>query len=281
MSTVGVFAGQTLRGISALLLTSALAAGCDDEGLPPPSDVLADSEGDEDEEDGDDDDAHDDDDDDSHGDDDDDDDDDDSHGDDDDDDVPPGDDDDDDDDDVPPGDDDDDDVPPGDDDDDDDSEPTETCDDNQFNLAPYGWAEASSEFSGWFSSYPADLSIDGSIGTSWFSAGPEEDGTQSTYEFILMHDHCMDEIEIIGNAAHENTDFQIGYGYEWVTVEIRDTANDTVFLEEYSMEGSPDPTLTIDTGGVLGHRVILHWSGHESNDCGGFSELVVNGRSKL
>ena len=39
--------------------------------------------------------------------------------------------------------------------------------------------------------------------------------------------------------------------------------------------------LSIDTGGVLGHKVVLHLTGHESPDCGGFSELRIHGRAPL
>ncbi|MEM6992095.1 MAG: hypothetical protein AAF721_16410, partial [Myxococcota bacterium] len=167
------------------------------------------------------------------------------------------------------------------DDGDDDGSTAEPCGGTSASLVPIGWGDASSVFEGWFSSYPADLSLDGDVGTSWFSAGPEADGSASTYEFVVTQDHCIDTIEIEGNGAHENSDFHIGFGFESVTVEVLDTANEVVFSEEYSMVGSPDALVAVDAGGVLGHRVRLSFEGHESQECGGFSELRVEGRERL
>lgn len=155
------------------------------------------------------------------------------------------------------------------------------CEPNGVSLIPSGWADASSVFEGWFSSYPADLAIDGDVSTSWFSAGSEVDGATSTYEFIMTDDHCIDELEIIGNGSHENSDFHTGFGFDSLVVEVLDTGNRVVFTGEYPLLGSPDDTQVIDVGGVLGHRVRLSYSEHESPDCGGFSELRVTGRGQL
>ena len=174
---------------------------------------------------------------------------------------------------------------------DDDGDPTDgdtgepaddPCDTSAYNLAPSGFVSASSVFDPWFGApYDPELSIDGSTSTSWFSNGPEHDGTASTFEWYVQHNHCLDLLVIRNNAEHEEPDFQQGFGFETVVVEVFDTSGDAVYTETHDLGGTPDPELEIPLDGVPAHRVLLSFSGHESPDCGGFSELVIQGRDEL
>ncbi len=157
--------------------------------------------------------------------------------------------------------------------------PIEACAGATMNITQEGNVIASSVFDSLFGpAYEADLSVDGNVATSWFSAGPNEDGTESTYEWYTQLDHCIDGIGIISNAMHANPDFQQGFGFEAATIEILDSSGATVFTEDVDLSGTPDPDITIEPGGVLGNQVVLKLRGHESEDCGGFAELVIDGR---
>jgi hypothetical protein len=163
-----------------------------------------------------------------------------------------------------------------------DSGVTDECDSHAFNVASIGWVSASSVFDPWFGSpYSPELSIDDNMGSSWFSAGPEPDGTPTIYEWYVQQDHCLDTIEIVGNGDHDEVDFRQGYGYETMVVEVFDTSGSPVYTESFDLSGTPDPTVSIDLDGTLAHRVVLQLSGHEAADCGGFSELVIVGREAL
>lgn len=152
------------------------------------------------------------------------------------------------------------------------------CSGDGSNITSIGWVEVSSVFDPFFgSSYPADLSVDGNQGTSWFSAGPESDGAPTFFKWITQSNACIQELQIIGNGNHNNADFRQGFGFESVTVRMYDTSGSEVFRETYGLPGTPDPTVEVVTGGVEAHRIELYLDGHESNDCGGFSELMVYG----
>lgn len=157
-------------------------------------------------------------------------------------------------------------------------EPSDPCSGDVAEITGGGWVRASSYFSGWFSDYPAELSLDGDRSTSWFSEGIAVDGDVSTYEWYTTDDHCIDHITIYGNSENEDEDFRTGFGYESVTIIVKDSSGDTVYEETVSLEGTPDPTIDLAPDAVLGNQVILELSGHESPDCGGFSELSVLGR---
>ncbi len=158
---------------------------------------------------------------------------------------------------------------------------SDSCTESTANITQQGNVLASSVFDTLFGpAYEADLAVDGDIATSWFSAGPGEDGTESTYEWYTQQDHCIDEIAIISNALHANPDFRQDFGFESGLLEIIDTAGRVAFSEPLDLPGTPDPDVRIDTGGVLGNQVRLRLMGHESEDCGGFAELVIDGRAQ-
>ncbi|MCR9159700.1 MAG: hypothetical protein ACE37F_05075 [Nannocystaceae bacterium] len=158
-------------------------------------------------------------------------------------------------------------------------EPSDPCVGESANITQDGNVLASSVFDTLLGpAYAAELSVDGDISTSWFSAGPNEDGTESTYEWYTSFDHCIDGISVISNAMHANPDFHQGFGFESATVEIVDSSGDTVYAQDVDLSGSPDPDIVLEPGGVLGNQVILRLRQHESEDCGGFAELAIDGR---
>lgn len=157
--------------------------------------------------------------------------------------------------------------------------PTDPCSGGTTNITQEGNVLASSVFDTLLGpAYEAELAVDGDVATSWFSAGPSADGTESTYEWYTQLDHCIDGVAVIGNAMHSNPDFREGFGFESATLEVLDTSGDTVFSQELDLSGTPDPDQVIDTGGVLGNQIVLRLRGHESEDCGGFAELAIDGR---
>jgi hypothetical protein len=128
-----------------------------------------------------------------------------------------------------------------------------------------------------FPKYPPILSVDGDPSTSWFSTGPE--GGPSAYTWTLSEERCIYGIVIRGNALHSNPGFREDFGFGAVTVTVLDIAGDVAFSELSELAGTPDPDVVLDAGGVVGSRVVLEFTGHESIDCGGFSELEVTGDS--
>lgn len=157
-------------------------------------------------------------------------------------------------------------------------EPSDPCVGDTTNITQQGNVLASSVFDSLLGpAYEADLSVDGDISTSWFSAGPNADGTESTYEWYTAFDYCIDGIAIISNAMHANPDFHEGFGFESATVEVVDSSGDVVYSEDIDLSGTPDPNVVVEPG-VQGNQIRLRLRGHESEDCGGFAELAIDGR---
>ena len=155
------------------------------------------------------------------------------------------------------------------------------CAGDTVNITQSGEVLASSVFDTLLGpAYEADLAIDGNIGTSWFSAGPSEDGVESTFEWYTQFDHCIDGVALISNSMHANPDFHEGFGFEAATLEVIDQSGSVVFEEEIDLSGTPDPDIILDTGGVLGNQVRVRFREHESEDCGGFAELAIDGRTQ-
>ena len=140
------------------------------------------------------------------------------------------------------------------------------------NITTDGNVTATSEFDG----FPAPLSVDGSLSTSWFSTGPEGGGAPSVYTWSLPVERCVNRIIVADNAAHGNDEFRQGFGFNSATVRV--VNGDTPVYEELvPLPNDPDGEFVVDTGGVVATRVLLELSGHENPSCGGFSELTVIG----
>jgi hypothetical protein len=132
---------------------------------------------------------------------------------------------------------------------------------------------SSSEFPG--GDFPADLAIDGDPTTSWFSAGPRDDGV-TVFGWVPAETLPVqiDSITIVSNELHP--EFPTGYGFEEVTVDVSDAEFNIVFTETLSLSGTPDPTVVV-TPNVRASFVSLTFRGSEALDCGGFAELIIIG----
>jgi hypothetical protein len=139
-------------------------------------------------------------------------------------------------------------------------------------IAFEGSVVASTEFSG---SFEAELSVDGDLSSSWFSSGPENNGVPSIYTWTGTRDDCFESISISGNAQHSNSSFRTDFGFGQATILILDASDDPVFSETVQLPGTPDPDRIVMPG-VMGRKVQIEFLGHESDDCGGFSELIIN-----
>ncbi|MEM6290106.1 MAG: hypothetical protein AAGA54_02540 [Myxococcota bacterium] len=140
------------------------------------------------------------------------------------------------------------------------------------NITTDGNVSATSEFNG----FPAPLSVDGSLSTSWFSTGPEGGGAPSVYTWSLPVARCVNRIIVADNAAHSNAEFREGFGFNSATVRVID-GDIPVYEELIPLPNDPDGEFVVNTGGVVATRVLLELSGHENPSCGGFSELTVIG----
>ncbi len=146
------------------------------------------------------------------------------------------------------------------------------CEGLMQNVTDQGTVTASTEFNG----YPAGDSVDGSLATSWFSTGPEGGGGPSVYSWSTVTDRCINRIEVDDNAGNSNNDFRTGYGFASAVVRV--LQDDLVVFEEtVQLPGTPDGPFAVETGGLLGSRVLIELVGHENESCGGFSELRVIG----
>lgn len=149
------------------------------------------------------------------------------------------------------------------------------CDARLDNLTDIGTVSASSVFTG----FPSALSVDGDQSTSWFSRGSDfkGDDNPSTYTWEIGATRCISSIILRNNSANTNPDFQQGYGFQSVTVRVFVGVGELVYEETFELPGTPDPLVTVETGDVIGSRIVIQWDGHENPSCGGFSELEVWG----
>ncbi len=136
-----------------------------------------------------------------------------------------------------------------------------------------GVAEASSVFDDNFQAY---LSVDGNFATSWFSSGPEPGNLPTIYTWSVLDPHCIAQVTITGNGLHSNQNFQEQFGFENMVLRVYDQDDTLMFQQMYGMGGTPDPPV-LAFPGVWGTRVELELFDHESDNCGGFSELEIVG----
>ncbi len=138
-------------------------------------------------------------------------------------------------------------------------------------IASEGTVDASSIYD---STFPASLVLDGDLRTSWFSAGPEADGT-STFVWTGIQEDFIASIDLISNRENEVVAFRTGYGFGEVLVQVYDAADNLVFEESVNLDGTPDPDVHVEPN-VVGQWIWLVFTGSEALDCGGFGELKVN-----
>lgn len=137
-------------------------------------------------------------------------------------------------------------------------------------ISSEGSVEASSIYD---STFPASLGVDGDLSTSWFSAGPDVDGT-STYIWTGIQDDFIASIELISNRENQVVEFRTGYGFGGVTIQVLDAQGDVVYEESASLDGTPDPDIRVSPN-VVGRSIRMVFTGSEALDCGGFAELKI------
>ena len=138
-------------------------------------------------------------------------------------------------------------------------------------IASEGTVEASSIYD---STYPASLATDGDLSTSWFSAGPDADGT-STFVWTGVQEDFIASIDVISNREHQVVDFRTGYGFGEVIVQVYTAQDALVFEQTIILDGTPDPDVHVEPN-VVGQWIRFVFTGSEALDCGGFAELHVN-----
>lgn len=153
------------------------------------------------------------------------------------------------------------------------------------NLTGLGMASATTTYN---NNFLPPQSVDGNLGTSWFSTGPEAGGAPSVFTWRLDEtdgEICIDQIHFYDNSEHTDPSFRSGFGFASATIRLID-ANDTpVFERIVPLPNTPpenvDGDHIVEAGGVFAQRVVLELSGHENTTCGGFSELQIFGSTML
>lgn len=135
-----------------------------------------------------------------------------------------------------------------------------------------GFVSASTTFSPLFR---AQMAVDGDLSTSWFSTGPE--GVPTRFEWTGEQDDCIGSINLVSNGGHSNPEFRENFGFGEATVQVLTEADELVYSEVVSMAGTPDPDIMLQPE-AFGRKVVLLFTGHESDDCGGFGELFISAR---
>lgn len=138
----------------------------------------------------------------------------------------------------------------------------------QQDVTALGRVTASSVYSDQFA---VGLAVDGSAGSSWFSAG----GGTATYTWAVDQPVDVTTVAIISNAAHDFPDFRTGFGFEAVTVRLL-LAGEEIASFDYALPGTPDPDVVVELGDpIAADQIVLDFSGGEDPTCGGFSELRI------
>jgi hypothetical protein len=138
------------------------------------------------------------------------------------------------------------------------------------NVTSEGSVQASSTFGG--NQFPAPLAVDGSRGTSWFSAGPES--LPTTFQWTGRRDDLISSIAVFSNDMHNDPSVRLNFGFGSVTVQVLNASGTVVFQQSVGLPGTPDPNIVVQPR-VVGRVVRLLFSGHEDPGCGGFSELQI------
>jgi len=145
------------------------------------------------------------------------------------------------------------------------------ADGDPTNVTAAGTVFASSVFSG---AYAEQLSIDGDLTTSWFSAGSSVDGPASSFTWQATQDEFITDIDVFSNASHQTQAFRTGFGFATVTVQVLGSTGNIDFEQRLELPGTPDPNVSVRPN-VFGRTVRLLFEGHEDPTCGGFGELIV------
>ncbi len=136
-----------------------------------------------------------------------------------------------------------------------------------------GTVAASSTSFGLNGRYAATRAVDGNATTAWYGG---DNRANVTFTWTGTGDDCITQIDTTNTAM---VTARPNWGYESVIVEVLSQAGTSLFSKTVSMTGSPDPNLVVDTGGVVGRRVRLSFSGLEAQHMtGGIAELNVKAK---
>jgi hypothetical protein len=136
-----------------------------------------------------------------------------------------------------------------------------------------GTVEVSSVFGG--DEFPAELSVDGSRATSWFSDG-SAGGDQETYRWTGARDDRIVSIAVLSNAEHAVPNFRT-FGFARLRIAVLDAGGATVFETARDLPGAVDPDVVVAPN-VGGRAVLVTLIDHDDPACGGFSELRIVAR---
>jgi hypothetical protein len=123
--------------------------------------------------------------------------------------------------------------------------------------------------------YSAALVMDGNLQTSWFSAGPNQDGSPTKFRWMSPRQECISQVVVYGNGNHRAPELRRSYGFDQVTVRVLDGGS-LLFSDKRLLPAASDPAALVNTGGVRGDQVLLLFEGYQNMQRGGFSELTVN-----
>lgn len=125
--------------------------------------------------------------------------------------------------------------------------------------------------------FPASLAVDLDTTTSWFSIGPHTSSTVTEYTWAVNGPVEIEAVMIGGNAENATPAFRTGFGFDQVDVDIL-MGDVPIATMTQSLAGTPDPNVIVSfPAGIFGDTVRLRFTGHESLDCGGVSEVLVLG----
>ncbi len=157
-------------------------------------------------------------------------------------------------------------------------------------ITSFATAAASSVFNGQVNgvqmTFPADLAKDGNVSTSWFSNGDasnlsDASGADEKLSLIFQQDHCFDAIAVNDNSQNLDASWRTNFGFATVEIQVRNALDEVVWTS--GSRGYPgvnaqlNPSI-VDPGGIVGRRVDVLLRGHENADCGGVSEVRIEGR---
>jgi hypothetical protein len=151
--------------------------------------------------------------------------------------------------------------------------PTPTPPPTDIDVTSEGAVQASSVFGG--DQFPAALAVDDDRRTAWFSDGAAG-GETETYRWTGTRDDRIASIAILSNAQHATPQFR-SFGFGSVRIQVLDIAGVPVFDAVRDLPGATDPDIDVAPV-VVGHSVLLTFTGHDDPSCGGFSELHIVAR---
>jgi hypothetical protein len=118
------------------------------------------------------------------------------------------------------------------------------------------------------------MAVDGNRATSWFSAGTAVDANSSTFQWRGAQDELITVVSILSNGKNSEPKLRTNFGFEFVSIQLLNAAGQVVFEDRAGLGGTPDPDVTFNPN-VKASTIVLSFSGHESPERGGFSELLV------